>query len=122
MLSRLTTTATKRIPRHVGGMCAHWAAESGSTKSTPSDFSRRTVSSSSLISRRSAAPFSTTAAPGDDQQQSSEAAEGPTSLLDKSDKNIFQKFFDRHSISKQTNRILIAESFLQAAITQASDP
>jgi len=44
------------------------------------------------------------------------------SLLEKSDKNIFQRLYDRHSISKQTNRILIAESFLQAAITQASDP
>ena len=47
--------------------------------------------------------------------------EEPT-LIEKSNKNIFQKMYDKYSLSQQTNRILMAESFLQAAITQASDP
>jgi hypothetical protein len=51
------------------------------------------------------------------QQQQAE----PT-LLERSKKNILERFLDKYSVSRQTNRILIAESFLQAATTQASDP
>jgi hypothetical protein len=47
--------------------------------------------------------------------------QGPT-LLERSGKNVFQKMYDKYSFSQQTNRILMAESFLQAAISQASDP
>jgi hypothetical protein len=43
-------------------------------------------------------------------------------LLERSNKNIFQRMYDKYSFSQQTNRILMAESFLQAAISQASDP
>jgi hypothetical protein len=51
------------------------------------------------------------------QQQQAE----PT-LLDRSEKSFFERFLDKYSFSRQTNRILMAESFLQAATTQASDP
>jgi hypothetical protein len=57
-----------------------------------------------------------------EDSQSNAAIKEPVSLIDRSEKSIFQRFFDRHSITKQTNRILVAESFLQAATKQASDP
>ncbi|CAJ1956215.1 unnamed protein product [Cylindrotheca closterium] len=118
MLSRLTSTATRRIPRHVGGICSQWASIDTATD-TSSTTSTSWTSSSPPFG--SSVTFSTAANSGNDQQNE-QAVEEQTSLLDKSDKNIFQKLFDRHSISRQTNRILIAESFLEAAITQASDP
>jgi len=119
MLSRLTNTATRRLPRHVGGVCTQWSNLENATNPSPSTTSSRTFASPST-SVESAA-FPTAAAQGNDQQND-QAVEEPTSLMDRSDKSIFQKFFDRHSIRKQTNRILVAESFLEAAISQASDP
>ena len=44
------------------------------------------------------------------------------SLIDRSEKGFLQRLFEKYSISKQTNRILVAESLLRAAIKQASDP
>ena len=38
------------------------------------------------------------------------------------DKSLLQRTFQKYSISKQKNRILMAESLFQAATTQASDP
>jgi hypothetical protein len=70
--------------------------------------------------------FSTTSSKDFDKQQgmdtpmSDQSAE-PT-LLERSNKNLLQKFLDKYSFSRQTNRILMAESFLQAATAQASDP
>lgn len=43
-------------------------------------------------------------------------------LMERSDKGFFARLFDKYSLSQQTNRILVAESFLQAATRQASDP
>jgi hypothetical protein len=43
-------------------------------------------------------------------------------MMERSEKNIFAQFFDKYSVTQQTNRILVAESLLQAAIHQASDP
>ena len=46
-----------------------------------------------------------------------------TPLTEKeSSKSFFQRFYDRYSVKQQTSRILTAESFLQAATRQASDP
>jgi hypothetical protein len=48
---------------------------------------------------------------------------GITPLHEKeSDRNFLQRLWDRYSITQQTTRILVAESFLQAATRQASDP
>jgi len=43
------------------------------------------------------------------------------SLMERSEKGFFARVFDKYSFSQQTNRILVAESFLQAATRQASD-
>ena len=43
-------------------------------------------------------------------------------LLERTDKNWFQRMIEKYSIKQQTNRILVAELLLQAAISQASDP
>jgi hypothetical protein len=42
--------------------------------------------------------------------------------MERTDKNIIQRMYDKFSMSQQTNRILIAESLLQAATSQANDP
>jgi len=52
----------------------------------------------------------------------SPSTNAPPPLMDRSEKGIFARFIDKYSFSKQTNRILVAESFLQAASCQASDP
>jgi hypothetical protein len=44
------------------------------------------------------------------------------SLMERSDKGLFARVFDKYSFVQQTNRILVAESLLQAATRQASDP
>jgi hypothetical protein len=51
----------------------------------------------------------------------SPAADEPPPLLERSEKSFLQRIFDKYSFSQQTNRILMAESFLQAASRQASD-
>mmetsp|Transcript_4672 Transcript_4672/g.8822 ORF Transcript_4672/g.8822 Transcript_4672/m.8822 type:complete len:354 (+) Transcript_4672:126-1187(+) len=43
-------------------------------------------------------------------------------LMERTNKNIIQRIFEKYSMSKETNRILMAESLFQAATTQASDP
>lgn len=43
-------------------------------------------------------------------------------LMERSDKGFFARLLDKYSLSQQTKRILVAESFLQAATRQASDP
>jgi hypothetical protein len=43
-------------------------------------------------------------------------------LMERSDKNVFAQLYDKYSIKQQTDRILVAESFLEAATRQASDP
>ena len=43
-------------------------------------------------------------------------------LLERSDKGFFARLLDKYSLSQQTKRILVAESFLQAATRQATDP
>lgn len=43
-------------------------------------------------------------------------------LLKRPKKNIFQRMFQKYSVSEQKNRILVAESLFQAATSQASDP
>jgi hypothetical protein len=48
--------------------------------------------------------------------------EDSPSLMERSEKGFFARIFDKYSFSQQTNRILIAESLLQAATRQASDP
>ena len=47
--------------------------------------------------------------------------DSPT-LMDKTDKSLMARIYDKYSFGKQQNRILVAESFLQAAKSQASDP
>jgi hypothetical protein len=42
--------------------------------------------------------------------------------MERSDKNVFAQLYDKYSIKQQTDRILVAESFLEAATRQASDP
>lgn len=74
------------------------------------------------------ARFSTTSKDFDERQSSNtplpnmDGQEATPTLMERSDKNVFSKFFDKYSLSQQTNRILMAESFLQAASSQASDP
>ena len=49
--------------------------------------------------------------------------ESLTPLSEKeSSKSFLQRIWDRYSIAQQTSRILAAESYLQAATRQASDP
>mmetsp|Transcript_15870 Transcript_15870/g.18152 ORF Transcript_15870/g.18152 Transcript_15870/m.18152 type:complete len:97 (+) Transcript_15870:226-516(+) len=43
-------------------------------------------------------------------------------MLERTDKNFIHCMYDKYSMSQQKNRILIAESLFQAAISQASDP
>lgn len=45
-----------------------------------------------------------------------------STLVERADKNIIQRMFQKYSMSEQTNRILLAESLFQAATSQASDP
>lgn len=59
--------------------------------------------------------LSTTASSNVTQEQDPTATQ-------RSGKNIIQQFYEKYSMSKQTNRILMAESLFQAATTQASDP
>mmetsp|Transcript_58902 Transcript_58902/g.65898 ORF Transcript_58902/g.65898 Transcript_58902/m.65898 type:complete len:141 (-) Transcript_58902:947-1369(-) len=49
------------------------------------------------------------------------AKKNPT-MLERTDKNFIHCMYDKYSMSQQKNRILIAESLFQAAISQASDP
>ena len=42
--------------------------------------------------------------------------------MDRSNKNIFERMYAKYSMKQQTHRILVAESLLQAALSQASDP
>jgi hypothetical protein len=96
----------------------------------PLTFSAKTANRCSWPYRRSTfdRAFSTTNKEFDKQpltkmpfyHQQTQQAE-PT-LLERSNKNILERFLDKYSLSRQTNRILIAESFLQAAITQSNDP
>ena len=66
-------------------------------------------------SRRS---FSSSSVP----QQPDNTNETSAPLMERSEKGLFARFMDKYSIQSQTNRILVAECLLQAAITQASDP
>ena len=52
---------------------------------------------------------------------SSSSPREPT-LWERTDKSFFQRLYDKYSFQQQTNRIVVAESFLQAATRQASDP
>ena len=45
-----------------------------------------------------------------------------STLIERTDKNIFQRVYEKYSMPSQTNRILVAESLFQAATSQASDP
>jgi len=45
-----------------------------------------------------------------------------SSKIDRTNKNIIQRMYQKYSMSEQTNRILVAESLFQAATSQASDP
>lgn len=121
MLWRLTNASTRRLPRRLGGAArARWPdLERATTHSPPSTTSGRAFSSPSV---ESSAALPGAADRGNDDRRDAEAAGAAAPSMDGSGKNIFRKLLDRHSISKQTNRILVAESFLQAAITQASDP
>lgn len=56
------------------------------------------------------------------EQHDQQPLEIQPTLFERSDKNILQRLWDKYSFSRQTNRILMAESFLEAAATQASDP
>jgi hypothetical protein len=51
----------------------------------------------------------------------SEQRTEPT-LMERSNKGLLERLYEKYSFSQQTNRILMAESFLQAATKQASDP
>ena len=52
--------------------------------------------------------------------QSDNDAAQPT-LMERNDKGFLKRLQDKYSFQKQTDRILVAESYLQAATTQASD-
>ena len=43
-------------------------------------------------------------------------------LMERSKKNFLQKMLNKYSVSEQTTRILLAESFFQAAVHQANNP
>ena len=80
-------------------------------------------SSSSILCRRQ---FSSTSTNNrneddDDDESTKEQEQSPT-LMERTDKNILQRMYDKFSMSEQTNRILMAESLLQAATSQANDP
>ena len=81
-------------------------------------------SSSSILCRRHFSSTSTNNRNDDDDNDDSttkEQEQSPT-LMERTDKNILQRMYDKFSMSEQTNRILIAESLLQAATSQANDP
>jgi hypothetical protein len=78
-------------------------------ESLPSILCRRQFSSTSTNNRN------------DDDDSSKDQEQSPT-LMERTDKNIIQRMYDKFSMSQQTNRILIAESLLQAAASQANDP
>jgi hypothetical protein len=54
--------------------------------------------------------------------EDSSSVSGPSPLLERSDKSFLSRLYEKHSLRQQTDRILVAESLLQAASTQASDP
>jgi hypothetical protein len=58
------------------------------------------------------------------EQQQDASISGPAAapLLERSDKGFLSRLYDQHSLRRQTDRILVAESLLQAATSQASDP
>ena len=82
-------------------------------------------SSSSILCRRHFSSTSTNNRNDDDDDDDDSTKEqeqqSPT-LMERTDKNILQRMYDKFSMSEQTNRILIAESLLQAATSQANDP
>ena len=80
-------------------------------------------SSSSILCRRHFSSTSTNNRNDDDDDDDStkEQEQSPT-LMERTDKNIIQRMYDKFSMSEQTNRILMAESLLQAATSQANDP
>ena len=80
-------------------------------------------SSSSILCRRHFSSTSTNNRNDDDDDDDSikEQEQSPT-LMERTDKNILQRMYDKFSMSEQTNRILMAESLLQAATSQANDP
>lgn len=45
-----------------------------------------------------------------------------STLLERTEKSILQRMYQKYSMPLQTNRILVAESLFQAATSQASDP
>jgi hypothetical protein len=58
----------------------------------------------------------------DNDDATKEQEQTSPTLMERTDKNIIQRMYDKFSMSQQTNRILIAESLLQAATSQANDP
>jgi hypothetical protein len=80
-------------------------------------------SSSSILCRRHFSSTSTNNRNDDDDDDDSikEQEQSPT-LMERTEKNILQRMYDKFSMSEQTNRILMAESLLQAATSQANDP
>ena len=81
-------------------------------ESSPSILCRRQFSSTSTNNRND---------DDDDDDSTKEQEQSPT-LMERTDKNILQRMYDKFSMSEQTNRILMAESLLQAATSQANDP
>jgi hypothetical protein len=79
-------------------------------------------SSPSILCRRQFSSTSTNNRNDDDDNDSTKEQEQSPTLLERTDKNIIQRMYDKFSMSQQTNRILIAESLLQAATSQANDP
>ena len=63
-----------------------------------------------------------TAASDETRTTLDEKQEPEPTLMERTDKNIIQRMFEKYSMSKETNRILMAESMFQAATTQTSDP
>jgi uncharacterized protein YaiI (UPF0178 family) len=87
-------------------------------------YSRRVLSSQQRVAffSSSTAKDSFEERPLDTPLQSTTTTTTTPPLMERSDKNIFSQFFDKYSIKQQTDRILVAESFLEAATRQASDP
>jgi len=86
---------------------------------------RQTLTKPSLVASRSCLAQSFQRCRLSTQEQARESTgsdEAPKNLAEKSDKSFFGKMLDKYSVRRQTNRILVAESFLQAANHQASDP
>ena len=79
-------------------------------------------SSSSILFRRQFSSTSTNNRNDDDDDDSTKEQEQSPTLMERTDKNILQRMYDKFSMSEQTNRILMAESLLQAATSQANDP